>query len=565
MPRIHIKCAVLAVSIFPVLCRAQLPDVSPLDGYTAGQTQQGGPAGSYALSGLETLNTANGTLSLHIPVATVQARGSVSVPLIVQLTPPIWDVTANAYEYNCIPGGCQLGWLYTMTSSGWLGDGGFGVGQLVFRSSGDYCVVGASNTNQWHNVLTRGTFSAPDGTETEFVDQQTNGTPEPGNLGYNRGTAFIADNGSMAKFTSSASISDSTYCNSAQTTYPSGTLVFRDGTKYTITGGAVTKIEDHNGNYTSFGNPITDSLGRTYTISSGSSSETLQYYGAGGGSRTITVHYSSLSGVLAAGQSLETYGQLWSLPSGLQNASQQYDPNGMVSEIDLPDGSKYSFTYTSYADVAQITLPTGGVIQYDYTNAVSDGTTAFGTVDVIIGGQPVATQVPPAYMYALARPLKERRQYLNGNYIGKTDFPSTSEIDSYDGSGNLLAKETQTIASAGTLPSAGVNYNPAQYNQRTTANYYDAGGSTLLESQTMAYYQPSNCKTNCPTVETVTTTMNSWVKQTSYAYDQYNNVSSETDYDWGNGSLAAPCELQAALTILPPALSTTTSWDYPRK
>jgi hypothetical protein len=49
----------------------------------------------------------------------------------------------------------------------------------------------------------------------------------------------------------------------------------------------------------------------------------------------------------------------------------------------------------------------------------------------------------------------------------------------------------------------------------------------------MAYYQPSNCQVNCNTVETLTTNMNGWAKQSSYAYDQYNNVSSETDSDWG--------------------------------
>ena len=81
---------------------------SPLDGYTAGQTQQGAPAGSFALSGLETLNTANNQLSITIPVVTVQARGSVSVPLMVSLTSPMWDVTGSSYVYNCGPNSARL-------------------------------------------------------------------------------------------------------------------------------------------------------------------------------------------------------------------------------------------------------------------------------------------------------------------------------------------------------------------------------------------------------------------------------------------------------------------------
>ncbi len=293
MTRARTMCALLGLFMLPNLCRPQIPDVSPLDGYSAGQVQQGGPSGSYALSSLETLNTANGQLSITIPLVTVHGRGSVSVPLSVNLTPPIWDVTANSYEYDCGEYSCTIGWLYSMTATGFLAAAPFTAGQFVFRSSGDVCQPVNGSTSRWNNVLTRGTFVSANGTETEFVDQQTNGTPEPGSLGYNRGTVFLADNGSMAKFTASASVTDSTSCTSAQTTYPSGTLVMRDGTEYTITSGAVTKIEDHNGNYTYFGNTVTDSLGRSYTITYGSSSDTLQYYGAAAGSRTITVHYSA--------------------------------------------------------------------------------------------------------------------------------------------------------------------------------------------------------------------------------------------------------------------------------
>ena len=275
--------------LLPALCRPQIPDVSPLDGYTAGQVQQGGPSGSYALSNLETLNTANGQLSITIPVVIMRGRGSVAVPLSVNLTPPIWDVTANSYEYDCGEYSCTIGWLYTMTATGFLAAAPFSAGQFVFRSSGDYCVPVNSSSSHWNDVLTRGTFVAANGTETEFVDEQTNGTPEPGNLGYNRGTVFLADNGSMAKFTASASVTDSTSCTSGVTSYPSGTLVMRDGTQYTITNGGVTRIEDHNGNYTSFANTSTDSLGRPYLTGLSGNTGTVQYYGSGGGARTVTV------------------------------------------------------------------------------------------------------------------------------------------------------------------------------------------------------------------------------------------------------------------------------------
>jgi YD repeat-containing protein len=426
-----------------------------------------------------------------------------------------WDATANQYSYNCTQYGCQTGYGYVVTTAGWNPlPLQFGRGRMLFRSAGDYCVTSGSS-QRWNTVLTRGTFVTPDGTETEFVDQQTGGAAEAGNLGYNRGTVFKADNGTFAKFTSNISISDPTSCGFA-TSYASGTMVLRDGTTYTISGGYVTSIRDSNGNLTNFsGNNITDSLNRVYSTSSGQ----IQYPGAGGTLQTITIKYSSLSNLLAPGESIKTFGQLWpGLPTSSQasNLNQSYNPNDRVSEIDLPDGSKYLMTYHSYGDVAQITLPTGGVIQYDYSTSSNSWSAS------------------PATMYLLTRPVSGRREYLGSTLVSKTVFPSSNEIDRYDGSGNLLAKEIYTISNTGTGPTSGTNYNSWQYNQQSQVNYYDADGSTLLESVNSTYVQ-QNCAVNCSTVQTVKTIMNGVVKQTSYTYDQYNNVSDQKDYDWGSG------------------------------
>ncbi len=547
MTRTWFGIGVLGVLSIPSLCRAQtMPDVSPLDGYTAGQVQQGAPAGSYALSGFEKYNPGDGQLSINIPLVTVKGRGSVSVPLTVSLTTPIWDVLAIANPYGCTLSMCQgAQWTYSAVATGWVAPGEYGAGRMAFRSSGDYCMVGSGNVSEWNKVVTRGTFVAADGTETEFVDQNTNGTPEPGSLNYNRGTVFVADNGSMAKFTSSTSIDDSSSCLDGQAAYHGGTLVLRDGTKYTIASGsgAVTQIEDPNGNYTSFGTPITDSVGRTYTISyagqgNNNAYDEITYYGAGGVPRYIKIWHSALSSVLASGESIETYGQLWSLPSGQTGASTQFDPNNLVSEIDLADGSKYLFQYHSYGDVAQITLPTTGVIQYSYNSNVAYAMTHSESFYWAITHQVLG--VPAAYMYALTRQLTKRVQLLNNAPVAETDFSVSGEIDYKDPTGKWLAEKTVTITSDGTLPSSGTNYNPPQYNQVTTANYYDAGTTSgpgsLLESQSISYYQPSNCLVNCSTVQTVTTTMNGIVEKTAYTYDQYNNVSDEKDYNWGNGS-----------------------------
>lgn len=533
------KIGSLAIAILyvaPFCSYAQtMPSVSSLDGYTPGQVQQGGPFGSLTLSNFEVYNPGSGEITINIPLFTVKGRGQVAVPIGVSPTPPTWDVTANSYISGCPS--CTVNWSYSMSGTGWGNVLGYGAGQMAFRSSGDYCVVGSGGAEQWNNTLTRATFTAPDGTETEFVDQKTNGTPEPGSTSYNRGTVFIADNGTMALFTSSAPVTDSASCASGESLLASGTLLFRDGTRYTLSNGSVTQIEDSNGNITTFGSTITDSLGRTYKITYANANnnyayDQIQYSGEGGATRTITIRYASLASLLASGESVQTYGNLWSI--SLSNGNQQFNPTGLISEIDLPDGTKYSFTYHSYGDVAQVTLPMGGVIEYSYNENTNWATTGSGTIYYQPFNENVT--VPAASTFSLSRPLQSRKQLLNGAVISEMDFVGGNEIDWKDGSGNILAKQTYTIASSGTLASSGTNYNPPQYDETTSVTYYDASGNTVLKSQSIDYVEPLNCKTNCSTAQKVTTYKNGMVTQTGYTYDQNNNVTDEKDYDWGTGN-----------------------------
>ena len=181
--RTNVAFVVAAAMGFPAFGWGQA-DVAPLAGYTPGQVLQGGPAGSIALSGIEVFNPANNQISINIPLVTVHGRGPVSIPFLVPLTSPVWETMAVQYHYNCGEYRCSTGYGYIVQTSGWnplsaaVGQGG----NMVMRGSGDYCSNGV-----WHATLTRGTFTAPDGTQTEFIDQATSGTPE--NPGYSRGTA----------------------------------------------------------------------------------------------------------------------------------------------------------------------------------------------------------------------------------------------------------------------------------------------------------------------------------------------------------------------------------------
>ncbi|MGH9436537.1 MAG: RHS repeat-associated core domain-containing protein [Terriglobia bacterium] len=537
MTRVCANCGLaVAVLCLPLLLEAQ-SEISPFDGYTPGEVMSGAPAGSQALSGFENYNPASGVMTINIPLLTVKGRGSVSVPITVPLNRNLWTVT------NVSNGPGPQDYDSIFSSAGWDPlPYRFGAGRMLFRSSGDYC-----SGQSWNQVLTRGTYVSPDGTETEFIDQATGGTPEPGSSGYNRGTVFMADNGSFAKFTSSVAISDSTTCDS-MVTPATGTLVFRDGTKYTITDGYVTAITDRNGNTTTLSvNSIVDSMGRTYSFASGTNSagrnyETVQYPDSNGDTQTITIWYSPLDQVLVGSESIWTYAQLWSDACGPDcyqggNSDQLYDPNDRISEIDLADGSKYTFIYHSDGDVEQITLPTGGVLQYDYQEYIQQ-----------------------QGMLLIALQLFERREYLQGALVSRTDFlnsvndplyplsPPFVLISYYDGTGttwgtgNLLSKMEIDVGSTGTGPTSGTNYNPPQYDQTSGIIYYARDstsyaqkGTTVLTSKTLSFANGS-CKVNCSTPQEVITTVGSMTKDSDYTYDQYNNQTDEKDYDWGSGS-----------------------------
>jgi len=140
-------------------------------------------------------------------------------------------------------------------------------------------------------------------------------------------------------------------------------------------------LVDRNGNQISIDSSghFTDTLGSTALTVAGSgtpaSPVTLTYTAPSGANASYTVKYAAFTVQTAFGCSgINDYG-----PTA----------NNLVSEIDLPDGSKYSFAYEATPGVsgnvtgrlASVSFPTGGAISYSYSggsNGISctDGSTA---------------------------------------------------------------------------------------------------------------------------------------------------------------------------------------------
>jgi len=142
-------------------------------------------------------------------------------------------------------------------------------------------------------------------------------------------------------------------------------------------------FQDSNGNeITDNGSTYTDTLGTTALSWTGngtpSSPYLLTYTAPSGANASYTVKYSTYSIRTNFGCSgITEYGA-----NGTTTAN-------LISEIDLPDGSKYEFQYEptpGYSGyytgrIAQVTLPTGGAISYAYeggSNGIlcADGSTA---------------------------------------------------------------------------------------------------------------------------------------------------------------------------------------------
>ena len=578
-----IGIGVVVAAINYVYAQGQQPNSysSPTIGATPLALTPGAPAGSFALSGFDNVNLFNGNLNFRLPLLHIGGRGSAGYTMTLKIEQK-WRVETAAFlppptggepapsVINHIPVGY---W--------WAGlEPGYGPGVLQGRHSGDgsRTCAGFSTTQRFFDqTLTRLTFTAPDGTEYEFRDELTGGTPhflalgeQCGTTTFSRGKVWITDGGAAATFISDVEIRDQ-YADptvypgdlipanaSGALFYPSGLLFMRDGTRYRIDNGIVSWIADRNGNQINFSgwvlpNLITDSLNREVTItyadfyaSPPRMYDEIRYKGfdqaAHGADRSIKVYYGNLGSVLRSG-SVQSTLQLFG--SALDGSNTPFDPT-VVSAVQLPDGRQYQFRYNAFGELARVVLPTGGAIEYDY-----DG----GVGPVNNSGLLVSPN------YEIYRRVVERRVYPNGGtgaaFDSRTSYSRPEGaipndafvlVETRDSSNNVLAGDRHYffgIASP-TIFRAPNDYSFWSDGKEYKTRMYDAGGATLLrqmdqtwEQGTLASQQPgpANAPQNPRIKETLTTLSDTGqAARQSFGYDVYNNVTDACEYDYGSGS-----------------------------
>ncbi|MGE0132300.1 MAG: hypothetical protein AB7U82_29815 [Blastocatellales bacterium] len=559
--------------------------ISPMDGHTPPGMAPGAPAGSYALSGFESVNPYNGGLNFHMPLLQVGGRGKAGY----MMTLPIeqrWSVQRSIIDYSSYtPQWASYNWWTDLKP-------GYSPGVMSHRGVAKFKVdcesQGAGQMDWYRESLTRLTFTAADGTEYEFRDVHTGGSilsdDRCGIINNRRGRVWVTGDGSAATFIADHEIydnqstpADGGLVNPNQVISLSGHLILRDGTRYRIDNGRVTWIRDPNGNkvsYTYSNNgygpliEVKDSLNRVVTITYGNP-DVVTFKGFGGATRQVKVWYKNLSysqsnlsdpdRMLRSDftGTVKTFLELF--PSLDASPTTPFDPL-LVSAVELPDGRKYRFKYNYYGELARVDLPTGGAYEYDW--APGPGADAYGVVYVNIPNIYNAAEI---YRRVSERRVMKEAAVLEGRTIFTASHPNgfdptpwvtTAKVEQKDASGNLLSGAKHYYYGS---PTGSMGRDPFEYAQWDDGKEYQseslaADGLTVLGRINQTWQNPSGGPPSAANNPRVTETVNTLLdvspnlvsKQThinpsngSVAYDQYNNPTESWEYDFGQGSPGA--------------------------
>jgi RHS repeat-associated protein len=531
------------------------------DSHTPTALSPGKPAGSYLLSGFETVNLYNGALNFSLPVYQFDGRGETdySVNLNIKRT---WQF--RSYTFWTGPGtNSNPTYWYYAHSNFWDGiRNDYHPAILQGRPSRDRSPIGSPDGSCY--TLTKLTFTKADGTEVELRDRQTDGNPyfEVGYNRFSRGQIFDDKDNSSMTFVSDTAIEDISCAdngiavmNGFNVIYPSGYLYLNGGVRYRINNGYVSSIRDRNGNTmslsassttnTSFS--ILDNLGRSIDVGAfggwNSSSQIvgdypLSYPRANGETRTVNVQRTLLENSLRSDYSIKTYRQLFPTATYLANENSTFN-DAVVSKFVIPDGRQYTFKYNDYGELARIDLPTGGAIEYDW-QGYGDYSETSGYI---------------ATTRSVYRRVKERRVYPNGNsgaaWESKTVYevvtPGTVEVREYannNGQAVLTSKSRHYFYGnpETTLRNTTYQfYNPFDEGKEYKTELYDENGNLKQITENTYGCQANGSwsrSTNCNLTQTkFTLAETGQVSLKIFAYDQFNNLTDTYEYDYGNGQV----------------------------
>jgi RHS repeat-associated protein len=460
--------------------------ISNTDGQTPTGLAPGAPAGSYPLSGFDSINYHNGSLNVSVPLLKVGGRGGAQFTVPLNLKTKPWEVTGYASPIpSSVPGviGGYL-WYYSAWNQWWTPidpKPNYGAGFAVTRFAGNTIFSdGGTPESQvyfYGTVRMRITFTGADGTEYNFDPQLNNGSAlnPAGSQDYlNFGRVFIAEHDAQVTFITDADLLTTGQIDNGPVAV-NGWMYMADGTRYRIEGGLVKRIVDKQGNRITFTHDasgrvlqITDSLNRvvnfSYNVVMGGvygTGDQITYSGFGGATRTIRVTRSTLSNALMPGLTFNSASVLPEL-GGVTN------PSNIAKTLWLPNDQKYEFRYNEFGEVKKVELPTGGKTEYDYAAGVVNGP-ADGVIGPWKNHGPFPPNYQPTTMPGIYRRLVEKRIYQDLN----------SSV--YESREVIGRPESMIAAQAGTS-------NEGYQNQGfVDVNVYDYGGTKQTSAKHYFY------------------------------------------------------------------------------
>lgn len=583
------------------------------------KTGQAG-ASTYARDKIETVNLANGNLSLSIPLATVGGRGSAGFTIALSYNSKVWTSEHDIEDVTLMDGlqeappevvtGSSVRNLYTgvydkpeeeepglaKLGGGWTVRLAPGLKALTFginpaNTSG--CSFGSVEPPKcgYRFVLTKMWLMLPDGSQMELRDRTTQGTPAiaPVSNGYyqlidrDRGRVWQSIDGSGVIF-----VRDPGYPVGLSQTkhYPSGWVFLPDGTRMRIVEGVASKIIDRNGNFINIATgsnvgSYTDELGRQTQFSGSADTMTVTvmgYMGTLARSTSINIgtvgdldnlraDFRSLPRPFTTGDSftdaLGNYSEhtIQTSHTDLFNHSEGYKHYGSaegedvgarraVTQLNLLDGRSLRFRYNQYGEVAEIVYPGGGISQIDYAGAPTGqcqvGSQLGITFNRRVSQRRTLSDPETTWVYA-----------YGADFVDGVSFPMAS-VAAHEGnvSGPLLASETHFFLKLG--PSG--EYRTCQGNIGTGNEKWEnakefrtevqTGTGTTVTKRNWAQRAPLVWVDDGPTGYLQTRGQDqspndqrvTWeetiledgkVKRVEYAYDQFNNITSTKEYDFG--------------------------------
>jgi RHS repeat-associated protein len=332
-----------------------------LVGVSSAQVATGTPPfGSFGGGPFDTINLGNLNVNFSIPVLHKAGRGM----------PFTYDLQYNSSVWYPVGVSGSQTWA-PVSNWGWRGITEAATGYVTYTSTSAYCYDGNIRILGllYHNWSYHDRSGAVHGFNISF--NSCNGGPITATATDGSGYTMTADEGSAI-------------------VYPASGGKILPPLQGPTGAGSVT---DRNGNFfsasVSGSTTFTDTLGTTVlTVSgSGTGASPMQYAytSPANTSVSVTVHYTDYT--------VQTNFTC----SGIA----QYGPStvSLPSDVTLPDGSQYLFTYEATPSfpgsvtgrMKQITLPTGGTITYTYTGAnngvtCADGSTAGLTRAISPGG-----------------------------------------------------------------------------------------------------------------------------------------------------------------------------------